>query len=103
MGSSTAILTGEGAFNITYGGGAAAGDYITDTVEIGGLTVEKQLLAVARSSKTENMGIFGIGYASNEAIVSQGGEPYDNLLTSLTKSGAISSMAYSVYMDGSST
>jgi hypothetical protein len=83
-------------FSISYMDGTGArGDYVTDTIGIGGMTIAGFQFGVGvRSSSTE--GILGIGYPSNEAQVRRGGgRPYDNLPQRMAKDGLIKSNAYS--------
>ena len=85
-------------FSISYQDGTGArGDYVTDTLGIGGMTIADFQFGVGiRSSSTE--GILGIGYPINEAQVRRsGGNPYDNLPQRMAKDGLIKSNAYSEF------
>jgi Eukaryotic aspartyl protease len=93
--SSTYELVGSN-FSISYQDGTGArGDYVTDTIGIGGMTIADFQFGVgSRSTSTE--GILGIGYPINEAQVRRGGgRPYDNLPQRMAKDGLIKSNAYS--------
>ncbi|KKK14764.1 putative aspartic-type endopeptidase (OpsB) [Aspergillus ochraceoroseus] len=86
-------------FNITYADGSgAAGDYVTDTIRIGGASLEDFQFGVGYTSSSSE-GVLGIGYTSNEALVSQNGETYPNLPRSLVKNGLIQSNAYSLWLN----
>ncbi|KAJ5578858.1 hypothetical protein N7450_007725 [Penicillium hetheringtonii] len=53
-------------FNITYADGSSAvGDYVTDTITIGGTTIKNFQFGVGYTSASAE-GVLGIGYASNE-------------------------------------
>lgn len=83
-------------FNISYvDGSAALGDYVTDTICIGGQSINDFQFGVGtRSSSAE--GVLGIGYAINEVQVSRGrGSPYPNLPQRMVDEGLIKSNAYS--------
>ena len=83
-------------FNISYvDGSGALGDYVTDTIRIGGQTISEFQFGVGtRSSSTE--GVLGIGYAINEVQVTRGGgSPYHNLPQRMVDEGFTKSNAYS--------
>ncbi len=93
--SSTYKLVNHG-FNISYvDGTGAVGDYVTDTLDIGGQTITDFQFGVGtRSSSPE--GVLGIGYALNEVQVNRGGgSPYANLPQHMVNNGLIKSNAYS--------
>jgi Eukaryotic aspartyl protease len=85
-------------FKISYTDGSAAmGDYVTDTINIGGQSITNLQFGVGTLSSTPQ-GILGIGYPSNEARVHQGNDtPYDNLPQRLVGSGLVQSNAYSKF------
>lgn len=67
-------------FNISYvDGSGSSGDYVSDTLQFGGVTLEQQQFGVGYvSSSTE--GILGIGYPINEVATQyNGGNPYPNV------------------------
>lgn len=83
-------------FTIRYlDGTSAEGDYVTDTINIGGQTLPDFQFGVGnRSSSTE--GVLGIGYTINEAQVNWGsGVPYSNLPQRMVDQGLINTNAYS--------
>ncbi|ERF70112.1 hypothetical protein EPUS_00299 [Endocarpon pusillum Z07020] len=87
-------------FNISYvDGSAALGDYVTDTISIGGQSISDFQFGVGtRSSSTE--GVLGIGYAINEVQVRRGhGSPYHNLPQRMVDEGFIKSNAYSLWLN----
>jgi Eukaryotic aspartyl protease len=83
-------------FNISYmDGSGAVGDYLTDTIAIGGQTITDFQFGVGTRS-TSPQGILGIGYAANEVQVNRGlAAPYRNLPQRMVDSGLIKSNAYS--------
>ena len=86
-------------FNITYqDGSGAAGDYVQDTVVIGGSTIASQEFGIGyKSSATE--GVRGIGYPANEAVLAYTTTAYSNVPASMASQGIISSNAYSLWLD----
>jgi len=87
-------------FNITYvDGSGAAGDYATDTVTFGGISLDKQQFGIGYTSSSEE-GILGIGYATNEASLSViGGSEYANVPVNMVSSGYINTNAYSLWLN----
>lgn len=87
-------------FNITYADGTgAAGDYVTDTLHIGGTTVKDFQFGIGYSSSSAE-GVLGIGYPSNEVQVARfGDDAYPNLPQFLMQKGLIQSSAYSLWLN----
>ncbi|KAK9323360.1 aspartic peptidase domain-containing protein [Lipomyces orientalis] len=88
-------------FYIAYGDGSyARGVYASETFDIGGAAVENLTIAVATDANATD-GIMGIGYPSNEAIVSVYGSAYQykNLPDLLVEQGFIQSRAYSLWLN----
>lgn len=87
-------------FNISYvDGSGSSGDYATDVVKFGGVTIENQQFGIGYTS-TSQEGIMGIGYPINEvAVAYNGGRPYANVPQSLLNNGVISSNAYSLWLN----
>lgn len=81
-------------FSIQYVSGSAAGDWVTDTITIGGASVPDFQFASAVDAPG-GVGVFGIGLAAGEAAK----VPYDNFPVMLQKSGTISRNIYSLYLD----
>ncbi len=83
-------------FNISYlDGSGALGDYVTDTIRIGGQTISDFQFGVGRRSSSPE-GVLGIGYAINEVQVNRGrGSPYQNLPQRMVDEGFTKSNAYS--------
>lgn len=95
--SSTYKFVNSG-FNISYvDGTGAVGDYVTDTIGIGGQTMNNFQFGVGtRSSSPE--GVLGIGYSISEVQVNRGlGTPYANLPQRMLENGLIRSNAYSEF------
>lgn len=87
-------------FNISYvDGSGSAGDYVTDTMSFGGVTLQDQQFGIGYvSSSTE--GILGIGYPINEvAVAYNGGNPYPNVPWNLVKHDEININAYSLWLN----
>ena len=87
-------------FNISYvDGSGAEGDYVTDTLHIGGQQVDGFEFAIGHTSSSP-YSLVGIGYPSIEAEVNQdNSRPYQNLPAKLAASGVIASSAYSLWLN----
>ncbi|KAK5109238.1 hypothetical protein LTR62_007220 [Meristemomyces frigidus] len=87
-------------FNITYvDGSGSSGDYVTDVVSFGGISLQNQQLGIGYQS-TSQEGILGIGYPTNEVAVQyNGGHSYANVPEHLMQSGIINSNAYSLWLN----
>jgi hypothetical protein len=87
-------------FNISYvDGSGSSGDYVSDTLQFGGITLEQQQFGVGYvSSSTE--GILGIGYPINEVATQyNGGRPYPNVPWHLVQNQDINTNAYSLWLN----
>lgn len=87
-------------FNITYvDGSGASGDYVFDTLKLGGTNVTKLQFGVGYKS-TSSEGILGIGYEINEVQAARSGaSTYANLPAQLVAEGLIQSNAYSLWLN----
>ena len=87
-------------FNVSYeDGSGASGDYVTDTVSIGGKSIKSMQFGVGYDS-TSPEGILGIGYIADEAAVDRAnGKGYSNLPQAMVDGGLIKSNAYSLWLD----
>lgn len=87
-------------FTISYADGTgAAGDYVTDTLSIGAVTLEDFQFAIGYESDSRT-GILGIGYIANEAAVNYNDQnPYPNLPQAMVDADIIQSNAYSLWLD----
>lgn len=87
-------------FNISYvDGSGSSGDYVTDTVKFGSVTIDNQQFGIGYVSSSEE-GILGIGYPINEvAVAYNGGDPYSNVPVSLVDGGDINTNAYSLWLN----
>lgn len=100
-------------FNIQYADGTqAAGDYATETFDIGGTFQSwDRILTVAGvdvsdmefgvgSASTSTEGVMGVGFVYNEAILEYENEsPYPNLVDQMVSQNLIESQTYSLYLD----
>ena len=98
--SKTFAVVEQNGFNISYvDGTGASGDYVQDTVAIGGATLKNLEMGLA-SQGTIGVGIMGIGYNTTEANVDTGnGTEYANLPQALQNAGLINANAYSLWLD----
>jgi hypothetical protein len=87
-------------FNISYvDGSGATGDYVSDTVSVGGATLDRLQFGVGYSS-TSAQGILGIGYEINEVQVGRAQKPaYRNLPSRMVADGLIRSASYSLWLN----
>ena len=87
-------------FNISYvDGSGAIGDYIADTLHIGGQDLPDLQFGLGLSS-TSPEGILGIGYPSNEVQVNRNNKnSYANLPQALSDAKLTRSSAYSLWLD----
>jgi hypothetical protein len=86
-------------FIIQYAdGSAAAGDYATDTLGIGGAQIQGVQFGIGYDSSSPQ-GILGIGYAANEASIPATGKSYSNLPEVLVNQKIINTMAYSLWLN----
>ncbi|KAJ4012255.1 hypothetical protein NW766_007556 [Fusarium irregulare] len=87
-------------FNISYADGSgASGDYATDTFRMGNVSIKDLQFGIGYVT-SDNEGVLGIGYSTNEAVVNQPNpEFYKNMPARLSSDGAIASNAYSLYLD----
>ncbi|EEH41333.2 candidapepsin-4 [Paracoccidioides lutzii Pb01] len=87
-------------FSITYVDGSGAnGNYVTDTLQLTGATLEAFQFGVGNTTSS-NEGVLGIGYPANEAQMSKDGiDPYPNLPAALVEAGYINSNAYSLWLN----
>ncbi|KAI1104238.1 acid protease [Jackrogersella minutella] len=87
-------------FNISYvDGSGASGDYVTDTLAIGGTTLTDFQFGVGYQSTSEQ-GILGIGYAVNEVQVGRADkDAYENLPMKMKSAGQIQRNAYSLWLN----
>ncbi len=87
-------------FNISYvDGTSATGNYVTDTLTIGGQTLQDFQFGVGTQS-TSDEGVLGIGYTSNEIQVNRLGQnPYPNLPAAMADAKLIQSNAYSLWLN----
>ncbi|RAH43109.1 pepsin-like aspartic protease [Aspergillus brunneoviolaceus CBS 621.78] len=97
--SSSTFKVVNDEFAIMYvDGSGAIGDYVTDTVAFGNVTLTDFQFGLAEESSTQQ-GVCGIGYASNEYADLRNDEGYANLPEALVNQGYIKSAAYSLWLD----
>ena len=99
--SSTSKMLGKGGFSIQYvtPGSGVKGDYVGDNFGFGSITVQGLTMGVARQAQNVFTGIMGIGFAAGESIVSQGQEPYKNIIDMLVEQELINTRAYSLWLN----
>lgn len=99
-GSSSTHKLINNEFNISYvDGSGALGDYVSDTLQFGGVTLQDFQFGVGQTSSSQQ-GVLGIGYVINEVQVNRAGlQPYPNLPQALVNAGNIKSNAYSLWLN----
>jgi hypothetical protein len=108
--SSTFQLIATDLFNITYGDGTSdAGDYFTDVVKLGKVTIDAGGLTMGLATYTTNgpqvvndgHGLLGVGYEIGESIVQAAGARAETpaIYDILVKRGVINRAAYSLYLN----
>ncbi|KAI1755384.1 aspartic-type endopeptidase [Xylaria castorea] len=97
--SSTYEFVGDW-FNISYvDGSGASGDYVSDTVTLGGTKLDRLQFGIGYTSSSAQ-GILGIGYPVNEVQVGRAGkDAYDNLPKAMVTAGTTSRNAYSLWLN----
>lgn len=98
--ASSSVTVVNNDFNISYvDGSGAAGNYLSDTLGFGGVTLDNFQFGLGESSSS-TMGVLGIGYPINEVQVNRaGGNPYPNLPQALVNAGHINNNAYSLWLN----
>ncbi|KAK9372032.1 aspartic peptidase domain-containing protein [Lipomyces chichibuensis] len=92
--SSTFTSTSED-FTISYADGTSAdGVYVKDTLSFSGISIEKFTFGLA-SNASSSLGVFGIGFDTNEAARTT----YENLPDMLVSNGLIGVKAYSLWLN----
>ena len=87
-------------FNISYvDGSGALGEYRSDTLNIGGQTLESLQFGLGLSSSSPE-GILGIGYPINEVQVNRNNKKsYSNVPQAMADAGLTQSSAFSLWLD----
>ncbi|KAI1764718.1 acid protease [Hypoxylon sp. FL1150] len=100
--STTFTVVGKDEFTISYvDGSSSSGDYVADTFQIGGATLDNMTMGLGRKTDIP-YGLVGVGYALNEAIVASTqstSNSYDNLPVLMQKQGLIKTNAYSLWLN----
>ncbi len=94
-------MLAPGAFNISYvtPNSGVVGDYIADNFAIGGTSIQNLTMAVATKAAYVATGIMGIGFDTDESIVSTGAQPYPNIIDVMVTEKIINTRAYSLWLD----
>ena len=87
----------NGDFNVSYiDGSRSAGDYATDTVRIGGKSMNALQFGIGYDSNSTE-GVLGIGYTADESQARL--KSYANLPQAMVNNGLIQSNAYSLWLN----
>ncbi|KAI8955717.1 aspartic peptidase domain-containing protein [Xylaria longipes] len=86
-------------FQIAYvDGSSSRGAYIAETFGIGDVEIQNVTMGLGLETDIA-YGLVGVGYAANEASVSQSAEIYNNLPIVMRDSGRIKTNAYSLWLN----
>lgn len=89
------------AFNTTFGDGSTAiGPFAEDTIGIGDVSIDSVQFGVAEEVMSTTgfaVGLMGLGYSANEAVLTS--QQYPNIPEVLALSGEIDSRLYSIYLN----
>ncbi|MCJ1415311.1 hypothetical protein MMC32_001643 [Xylographa parallela] len=100
--STSFVTISNGTFQTSFqDGSGTSGDFFTDDIKIGGVTVKTQQmgLTLEAGSDTGN-GLVGLGFDINEHEVALNGtQPYPNLVDSMVNQNLINAMTYSIWMN----
>lgn len=100
--SSTYEIAGKGKFDISYVDGSySKGDYFRDTFRIANTTVANLTMGLGKDT-TIAYGLLGVGYSSNEAIISTEeslSAEYQNLPALMMNESMINTNAYSLWLN----
>ncbi len=90
---------GNTKFNISFGGGSNvdAGIYMEDTMEVNGVKLDGLTMGLGQDA-SDHFGILGLSYVQGESAAGEN-FIYDNFPVALVKSGAASSLAFSMYLN----
>ncbi len=95
-------MVGAGQFDIAYvDGSKSQGDYFTDAFQIAGTSLSNLTMGLGKDTDIP-FGLVGVGYASNEAIVSDTrtfSSAYPNLPVAMMQGGLINTNAYSLWLN----
>ncbi|MCJ1431224.1 hypothetical protein MMC27_000575, partial [Xylographa pallens] len=77
------------------------GDFFTDNIKIGGVTVMNQQMGLSlESTSNSNNGLVGLGFDINEAgVTDNGAQPYPTLVDSMVNQNLINAMTYSIWLN----
>lgn len=97
--SSTFEVQASDKFEIKYADESSSkGDYFTDVFRIGNTTINNFTMGIGFATDIP-FGLIGVGYAIGEASDEPSAKPYANLPVAMAESGAINSVAYSLYLN----
>ena len=100
--SSTYRLVDSGGFQIQYvDNTGSSGDYISDRIDIGGVTITGQQMGLALET-TIGTGIIGVGFSADEAVCvqTQGAcRTYPSIIDQMVDQSRINSHAYSLWLN----
>ena len=95
-------------FEVAYGDGSgASGDYITDTININGVSITNQTIGLALKSDIQ-YGLMGVGFRGTEGSCGEGGSAaaqqsstycYPTIIDNMLDQKKINSRAFSLYLN----
>lgn len=100
--STTYNVIDQGGFNITYAGpgDTDAGDWVQETVTVGGsASISNTIVGIALDG-ADNHGVFGTGYNTNEAEPNPSPNgTYPSVVDHMVSDGLLNRKAYSLYLN----
>lgn len=98
--SSTFTVVQQGGFSIQYvDNTGSSGDYFTDAISLGGVTLSEQQMGLATDT-TIGTGIIGLGFSSNEAVCTLSPcDTYPSIVEQMVSQKKINSKAYSLWLN----
>ncbi|MCJ1384072.1 hypothetical protein MMC17_007188 [Xylographa soralifera] len=100
--STSFVTISDGTFITAFeDGSGTSGDFFTDNIKIGGVTVKTQQMGLTlESTSNAHNGLVGLGFDLSEAGVSfNGTQPYPNLVDTMVNQSLINAMTYSIWLN----
>ena len=93
-------MLAEDGMDMTYvSGGAVHGDYVSDKMRMGDVTIDEMAFGVVSSAKGMRNGIMGLGPGALQSATNYGGKAFPTILDQLLDKGQIKSWAFSIWLD----
>lgn len=99
--SSSTKLLARDWLHIEYlqAGSKVKGDYVTDVLRMGNITINNMTMGVASSAKGLKYGVVGLGPAASQSATGGNWGDYPTILDHLVDKGQIKARAFSIWLD----